>query len=487
MKQKFNLITIGVITFLTIQANAQSNSILKNCWDRQVKPLGNNYITFSFSEQSNELEHNFRPWQETNYKSNGIVWSNANNFMKSDSLTFRNKKYNSKIQLDKSTLLFLNYGDKELFAVTKNMYQNQIFNTIRYSPINLINYFFQHKIPTDKESNSDFAVYKTTINEALVRLYIKKSDNLVHKVTVLSYDELFGDVLSTFYYSDYSTIKNLYYPKTIQIEKINGKVKDEVKIVNEASIIKEVQGLLEKPIDYKLKEETEIIPDITVEKYSENIHFIKLKHTDDRVMVVEFTDFLVVAEAPLNSRNGELIITEAEKIAPNKPIKYFVFGHYHPHYLGGMRPFIHKGAKIICSEANQDYVAYLANAPHTLSPDSLQIQPKPLLTEEIKDSLSITDGKFEMKIYFIGEKSEHTNDYLIYYFPTEKLLFQDDLVWIPKKGEIKKASGRQAGLYKAIMDLGLNVETIIQSWPVKDYGVKTVIPFSDLEKSMTIK
>jgi glyoxylase-like metal-dependent hydrolase (beta-lactamase superfamily II) len=487
MKQKLKFITLGIITFFTIQVNAQSKNILKSCWERQVKPLENNYLTFSFSEKRNELEHSFKPWQETNYNSTGIVWCNADNFLKSDSLTFRGKKYNSKTQLDKSTLLFLDYGDKELFAVTESMYQNQIFNTVRYSPIYIINYFFQHKISANNESNSDFAVYKTKINKALVKLFIRKSDKLLDKITILIDDELFGDVLSTFSYNDYSTSKKLSYPKTILIEKINGKVKDEVKIAIAANIIKEVPQLLEQPIDYKLNEDEEIIPEIKVEKYSENIHFIELKHTDDRVMVVEFNDFLLVAEAPVNSENGELIISEAKKIAPNKPIKYFVFGHYHPHYLGGMRPFIHKGAKIICSKADQEYVTYLANVPHTLSPDSLQTEPKPLLIEEIKDSLSITDGEFEMKIYFIGEKSEHTNDYLIYYFPTEKLLFEDDLVWIANEGEIKKASGRQAGLYNAIMELGLNIDTIVQSWPVKDYGVKTVIPFTDLEKSMNIK
>jgi glyoxylase-like metal-dependent hydrolase (beta-lactamase superfamily II) len=295
---------------------------------------------------------------------------------------------------------------------------------------------------------------------------------------------LFGDVLSTFTYQDYSVAGNLSYPRTIQIEKINGKVKDEVKILT-SNTTNEAPQLLEKPIDYSLKEDEETVSEIKVEKFSDNIHFIELKHTDDKIMIVEFSDFLLVAEAPLNSKNGELIISEAKKIAPNKPIKYFVFGHYHPHYLGGMRPFIHKGAKIICSKQNEEYVKYLANAPHTLNPDSLQIQAKPLLIEEIKDSLTITDGKFPMKIYFIGKKSEHTNDYLIYYFPTEKLLFEDDLVWIPKKGEIRKASGRQAGLYNAIKELGLEVQTIIQSWPVADYGVKTIIPFKDLKESMT--
>lgn len=487
MKQGFRLITIGVIAFLAIQSNAQSDNILQRCWERQVKPLKNNYLTFSFSEKRNELEHSFKPWQESNYSSTGTVWCNADNFLKSDSLTVRGKKYNSKTQLNESTLLFLDYGDKELFSVTENMFQNQVFNSIRYSPINLINYFFQHKITANNEGNSEFAIYKTTINKALVRLYIRKSDNLLDKITILSYDELFGDVLSTFSYSDYSKINNLSFPKTIQIEKINGKVKDEVKISNAANIIKEVPQLLDQPINYKLVEDTEITPEIKVEKYSDNIHFIELKHTDDKVMVVEFSNFLLVAEAPLNSENGELIISEAKKIAPNKPIKYFVFGHYHPHYLGGMRPFIHKGATVLSVKSNEEYVKYLANAPHALNPDSLQLQPMPLKIEEIKDSLTITDGKFEMKIHFIGEKSEHTNDYLIYYFPDEKLLFQDDLVWIAKEGEIKKASKRQAGLYNAVKELGLDVMIIIQSWPVADYGVKTIIPFADLENSMKIK
>ena len=407
--------------------------------------------------------------------------------MKSDSLVVRGKKYNSKIQLNKSTLLFLNYGHQQLSEVTVNMYENQILNTIRYSPIYLINYFFRNEFFTSNESSSDFTIYQITINEAIVKLHIRNSDNLLDQVTIFSYDELFGDVLSTFRYYDYSVAKEISYPKTIDIEKINGKVRDEVKIYNSANVIKKIPDILEQPMDYKLKEDTKIIPEIKVDKYSDNIHFIELKHTDDRVMFVEFSDFLLVAEAPLNSQNGELIISKAKAIAPNKPIKYFVFGHYHPHYLGGMRPFIHKGANIICSKNNQEYVAYLVKAPHTLSPDSLQIEPKPLLTEEVKDSMTVTDGEFEMKIYFIGEKSQHTNDYLIYYFPTEKLLFEDDLVKIAREGKIKKASGRQVGLYNAIMELGLKIDVIIQSWPVKDYGLKTVIPFSDLEKSMNIE
>ena len=52
---------------------------------------------------------------------------------------------------------------------------------------------------------------------------------------------------------------------------------------------------------------------------------------------------------------------------------------------------------------------------------------------------------------------------------------------------IKKAWKGQQGLYNAIKDLGLDVHTIVQSWPISKYGTKCEFPFSDLEASMNVK
>ncbi len=129
---------------------------------------------------------------------------------------------------------------------------------------------------------------------------------------MLTDDDLFGDVLNVFTYVEYLSLGKLFYPKKVQIEKINGKIKDEVKI-NQASFENETPKLLVRPSDYQLKESAEDKTEISVTKRSEKIYFIELKDTDDRIMVVEFADFLVVAEASLESKNGELIISEAKK------------------------------------------------------------------------------------------------------------------------------------------------------------------------------
>ena len=440
-------LAFGLLIFYSPPTNAKQTP-LQACWNKQVKPLREQCLSFSFTENKNELEHSFQPWQQTNYFTQGTMWMGRYGFSKQDSLVSNGKTYFSKTYFTKEHLLFLDFGDKDLFPVTEDMLLDQPFTSCRYLPVVLINYFLEYNVLPDKESTEKITVYKTKINKTIVSLYIRQADKLLEKVTTLHHDDLFGDVISSFNYADFSTAGKLHYPKHIYIDKINGKIKDEVTLSG-GVLTKEIPALLNKPVDYKLQPAKVVKEDVRVEKYSNGIYFIELKHTDDKVMLVEFKDFLLVAEAPVNSGNGELIIREAKKMAPNKPIRYFVFGHYHPHYLGGLRAFVHKGAKLICSRENLEYVTYIAKAKHSLYPDSLQLQPKPLQIEEIKDSLTIADGEQEMKIYFIGSKSAHTNDYLLYFFPKEKMLFEDDLVWIKRAGPITKAGARQAGLYTA--------------------------------------
>lgn len=486
MKQKTPLFLFSLLIFPLFSAQNGKTNPLQACWEKQVKLQEGNYFVFSYQEKLNELYHSQEPWQQLNYAGKGTIWYNQDNFLKQDTLVSGRRTLYSKIHFTKTELLFQDHGDKNLSAITKSMFLDQTFETARYTPATLINYFFVQKIPEDKTSNKEFSLYKTRINKTIVTLFIRNSDKLLEKITTLQHDDLHGDLLNTFTYSDYSTRGSLAYPKTIRIEKVNGKIHDEVSILT-TDLVGALPSLLEKPADYTIGEDIVEKPETKTEKYSEAIHFIDMPHTGSKVTVVEFSDFLLVAEAPLNSQNGELIISEAKKIAPGKPIKYFTFGHHHPHYLGGMRAFIHKEVTILSVREDLPYLGYLANAPHTIEPDSLQLQPKPYKIEEIKDSMTISDGNFEMKIYFIGKKSGHTSDYLLYYFPAEKLLLEGDLIWIEKEGEIKKAGKNQAGVYYAIKDLGIEVETIVQTWGIEFGAYKSVIPFEDLERSVNVK
>lgn len=456
------------------------DKILKKCYQNQAN-LKNKKFEFKYTEKQYSFRHASYPWQKAEDFLSGKFFLNNSSITTIDSVDKKMRK----TFIDEKIYASTKFGLNELQKLTISDYYNRKFKTLQFSPLFLLEDLYSKKVKSSSE-NSTHKIYNTEINKGKVEVFINKKTNLTDKIRKTYYDEFYGDLETTILYNNYKKIDGKYFATKVNIEKINGKLVDEVEISDIKSVSK-IENSFVIPTDYKLIEDSEIKPEILYNRFSDNIHLLELKHTDDKVLIAEFEDYLIVAEAPMNSKNGELIISKAKELFPNKPIKYFAFGHYHPHYIGGIRAFINNGTKIICSDINKEYATYLSNTKHSLNPDKQEINKKEIQIELIKDKLVYNDDKNELQIYFIGEKSEHSNDYLIYYFPREKVLFQDDLVWIKSDKDIEKASKRQAGLYQAIVDLKLDVKTILQSWPVKDYGVKTVIPFSDLEKSMNVK
>jgi glyoxylase-like metal-dependent hydrolase (beta-lactamase superfamily II) len=463
----------------------QAADYLQSCWRQQVRPLQNRYLQLRYRETVNELEHSMEPWQTTVYTGRGTVWVGVDTFLKQDTLTAvaSGRTYFSATQRSATSLLYRDYGDKDLSTVTQDQQQDYVFRAARYAPVSLLAYFYQHHVAPDATAPAGLVGYQATVNHTLVHLFIRTRDAQLAQVELLSPDGLLGDVTTTFRYEAYEHLGRLVYPTRVRVEKVNGRMREEVQLLA-ATVQPTVPALLAAPPGYQLRPDQAASPVVHVATYRPRLHFVELQHTDDRALVVEFDHFLLVAEAPLSSENGELIIQAAQQLAPGKPIRYFVAGHHHPHYLGGLRPFVQRGATVLVGPGDEAYVRYLAAAPHTLRPDRLQRHPRPVQVEEIPHRKTIIDGQFEMQIFCIGAQSAHTTDYLLYYFPSERLVFEDDLAGIRQQGPARPASARQAGLYHAIQALHLDVTTVVQSWPVAATGIKTVIPFAELAQSV---
>ncbi len=461
-----------------------SNSSLKSNNHKTFKG-SENLIRLHYNEEYKTLGHNFEPWATTNYTGNGTIWLSEELFIKKDTLkNSRGREYNSTTNFRNDTLLFVDYGDSELYPITEEKYDEVLISTARYTPEYLYQYLLDNNATTNSSNGN--TIYSLEIGDYNVEIHLTNESKLIDKIITLSYDELYGDVETVYSYSSYITKSGVTYPSTININKFNGNVIENISITS-MNVVPNDITLLQPPNDYRIvKKQEEPGPQLSVTKHNDYIHFIDIAHTNDRVLVVEIDDYILVAEAPLNPANGELIISEIKKFAPNKEIKYFIFGHHHPHYLGGVRAFAHKGATIICNEFNKDYVEEITSSSHSLRPDSLHLDPSPIRTKIVKDSISL-GANGQMKIYFMGDKSSHTKDYMVYYFPSEKLLFQDDLCSIPKEGKITKAGNRQIGLYNFIKELNIDVKTLVQSWPINNSRIKTIFTFDELEESISIE
>jgi len=101
-------------------------------------------------------------------------------------------------------------------------------------------------------------------------------------------------------------------------------------------------------------------------------------------VAVEFNDFSVMIEAPLNEERSIAVIDEVKKLIPNKQIRYVVVTHNHLDHIGGVRTYAHEGTTIVLHHFLRDFFwkVVLGPEPWTLKPDKLSLFPP----EEVLDS-----------------------------------------------------------------------------------------------------
>ena len=206
--------------------------------------------------------------------------------------------------------------------------------------------------------------------------------------------------------------------------------------------------------------------DIAFREIAPRLYTIDLTRTNSRVIVAEFEDHLAVIEGAYNSRNGDLLARAIEERF-GKPIRYFSFSHLHGQYVGGTRSYIQKGATVIVPESTVPLIDRIASAKHAFRPDAQARNPKPLRLRTVKSELVLTDEINSMAIYNV--ESGHTDEYLIFHFPRQKVLITGDLLFY--RGPEQPLRGRSKQLCETVTKLGLEVEMMYVSWPLEGYGV----------------
>jgi hypothetical protein len=185
-----------------------------------------------------------------------------------------------------------------------------------------------------------------------------------------------------------------------------------------------------------------------------------------RSMIAEFADSLIVMECAVSSANGERLVDAIKTRWPNKPIRWFLFSHHHPHYLGGLRALVAAGAGVATTPGNVDYVKEITRWPFTRSPDRLAKNPVIPRIRASADRLEFVDKTNHLVALNFGSRWDHTKEALVFWFPEQRVLFETEQGWYTKDGA-PAASRRAAGLLALIDDEKWNVDRIAQSWPMQ--------------------
>ena len=196
---------------------------------------------------------------------------------------------------------------------------------------------------------------------------------------------------------------------------------------------------------------------------------VELPDADTRSLAVEFSDHLVLLETSCDNIHGERLLAALRARFPHKPVRFVSFSHHHPDYTGGLRPFLADSAEVVCAAEIAPFVDEIAHLNFSVVPDRLWREYPEGCTARI-DTLRAgrwrhADASNELVALDIGPKSNHTDHYLVFWLPRQRLLFEGDLGFVTVDGTLR-ASRRAQGLLQAVDAAKFAPQTVVQSWPV---------------------
>ncbi len=189
-------------------------------------------------------------------------------------------------------------------------------------------------------------------------------------------------------------------------------------------------------------------------------------------MLVEFSDHLVLIEAPQNDTRALAVIAKARELRPDKPLTQVVASHHHFDHSGGIRAAVSEGLGVIAHKATAAFYEDVTARKHTIVPDALAKNPKPLKLQTVDDELVLKDAAMTMQLFPITG-NPHADTLLMAYFPKERLLVEVD-AFSPGAAVQPYA----ANLLDNITRRNIKVDRIV---PL--HGA--VVPFAELTKTQT--
>lgn len=210
------------------------------------------------------------------------------------------------------------------------------------------------------------------------------------------------------------------------------------------------------------------------------VHEVVVPDADSRALAVEFADHVVLCETTLDNDAGERLLAALAANLPGKPVRHVLFGHYHPHYTGGLRPVMARGATVTAPPLGAVFAREIAARSFTNPPDALAQSGRTVVVEAFRGERRFADATNELVAIDIGQDSDHTDEYVVFWLPRQRLLFEGDLGWFAGERGLQAGGSRARGLLRAIDARQLQVETLVQGWPALTTGTLPMAQFRAL-------
>ena len=213
-------------------------------------------------------------------------------------------------------------------------------------------------------------------------------------------------------------------------------------------------------------------PNVTAEQVGKGVWF--LAGQSHHSVLVEFSDHLMLIEAPQSEARTLAVIAKAKQTVPGKPLTQLVTTHHHFDHTAGIRAAIAEGLTVITQTGNKEWADNMARRPHTFHPDMLAKNVSRFNVETVDEEKEYKDQSMVVMLYHVAG-NPHSDTMLMAYIPRDRILVEAD-AFSPGSAVQPYA----ANLLENVQKRNLRVDKIVAL-----HGA--IAPFAELTKAVGAK
>ena len=143
-------------------------------------------------------------------------------------------------------------------------------------------------------------------------------------------------------------------------------------------------------------------------------------------LAVDLGDRILVVEAPFSPEWSDAALKVLGDLWPDKPVGTLVLSHFHFDHVGGLRPFVARGAEVLIPQRFVSAVEAAANGTKTLVPDILTRQPTTPQVTGLEGVRRIEGSNGRVVEVHVVE-TRHSMEMAVVWLPAERVMFTTDL------------------------------------------------------------
>jgi len=241
-----------------------------------------------------------------------------------------------------------------------------------------------------------------------------------------SYHANLGDVVIMTTFGDYKEVSGLKLPA-----QLTGKVDDFTtwEIHAATQTVDAEVGDLAAPASLRagtpegLSPPAPAAPNVTAEPIGKGVWL--LAGQSHHSVLVEFSDHLMLIEAPQSEARTLAVFAKARELVPGKALQQLVTTHHHFDHTAGLRAAIAEGMTVVTQSGNGAWVEAMARRAHTLQPDALARKEQRLVVETVDAEREYKDHTMAVMLYHVAG-NPHSDTMLMAYLPRDRVLVEVD-------------------------------------------------------------